>query len=226
MLEVKPGTILVYSDIGCAWAHLAVYRLHEARARLDLTDDVALDHRAFPLEVFNGRVTPKGILDAEVACLSELEPAARWETWSAPDHAYPVTLLPALEAVQAAKGQSLRASDQLDRALRVALFGESRTVSMRHEILDIAASCPDVDAGALAEAIDDGRARQDVMDQKKRAEQDDVNGSPHLFLPDGTSEHNPGIELSWEGPKGNKHPVVNEDRKEIYDELLKRAAGR
>ena len=226
MLEVKPGTILVYSDIGCAWAHLAVYRLHETRDRLDLSDDVVFDHRAFPLEVFNGRPTPKGILDAEVSSLRKLEPEAGWETWSVPDHEYPVTLLPALEAVQAAKDQSPTASEQLDRALRLALFHESRTISMRHEILEIAVSCPAVDAEALADAIDHGRARETVMDQKERAEGDDIQGSPHVFLADGTSAHNPGIEMSWEGEEGAKSPVVHEDRKEIYDELLLRAAGR
>lgn len=222
---MKPGTVLVYSDVGCPWAHLAVYRLHEARARLGLTDDIVLDHRAFPLEVFNGQTTPKPILDAEVELLSGVQPEAGWGQWDAPDHEYPVTLLPALEAIQAAKDQSLRASEQLDRALRVALFAESRTISMRHEILDIAASCPDVDEEALGAAIDRGRARRAVMDQKERAEQDDVRGSPHLFLPDGTSAHNPGIEMEWQGPKGNKRPVVLKDEPEIYEHLLKKTAG-
>ncbi|MCA1690698.1 MAG: DsbA family protein, partial [Actinobacteria bacterium] len=36
MESIAAGTIVVYSDIGCPWAHLAVYRLHAARRRLGL----------------------------------------------------------------------------------------------------------------------------------------------------------------------------------------------
>jgi len=36
MVEVAPGTIVVFSDIGCPWAHVAVWRLHDARRRLGL----------------------------------------------------------------------------------------------------------------------------------------------------------------------------------------------
>src|SRR4051812_46903483 len=107
MVAVEPRTIVVYSDIGCPWAHVAVYRLLRARARLDLDDRVTLDHRAFPLEVFNSQPTPKSILDAEIPVAGGVEPNAGWQTWQGAEHEYPVTMLPALEAVQAAKEQSL-----------------------------------------------------------------------------------------------------------------------
>ena len=71
----------------------------------------------------------------------------------------PVTTLLPLEAVQAAKSQNLAASEQLDRALRVALFAESRCISMLHVVLDLAKQCTHVDAVALEAQLHRGTAR-------------------------------------------------------------------
>jgi predicted DsbA family dithiol-disulfide isomerase len=185
------STIVVWSDIGCPWAHMAVARLHRIRHELGLDDIVRLDHRAFPLELFNERPTPKPQLDAETDELSAKEPAAGWQRWQRPDHEWPVTTLPALEAVQAAKHQSLEASEQLDRALRLAFFHDSRCISLRSVILDVAATCAAVDVDRLRVDLDDGRARRTVVDHYETAETEGVQGSPHLFLPDGTGKHNP-----------------------------------
>jgi predicted DsbA family dithiol-disulfide isomerase len=126
--------------------------------------------------------------------------------------------------VQAAKAQGLEAAEQLDRALRVGLFGRSKTISMRHVILELATECPGVDEGALETAMDEGSARSLVLDQKAAAEGSDVKGSPHLFLADGSDFHNPGIELEWEGDHGVGFPVVHSDRPEVYEEILLRAS--
>ena len=63
------------------------------------------------------------------------------------------------------------------------------------------------------------------MGQARSAESGRVNGSPHLFLPDGTDVHNPGIEMHWEGDHGKGFPVVDRDEPAIYEDLLRRAAG-
>jgi predicted DsbA family dithiol-disulfide isomerase len=224
MIEVPPGRIVVFADIGCPWAHVAVHRLHETRARLGLEDAVTFDVHAFPLEVVNGRPTPKHVLDAEIPVAGALEPDAGWQMWQRPEHEYPVTTLPALEAVYAAKEQGLRTSEGLDRALRRGFFGASLNVSMRHEILDAAATVPGLDAAELAAALDDGRARSALAADRSVAEGDDVAGSPHVFLPDGRSFHNPGIEMHWEGEHGEGFPVVDRDDRALYDELLATAA--
>src|SRR3954454_24996042 len=65
-------------------------------------------HRAFPLELLNEQVNPRPGGDSEIAVLGGLAPEAGWAMWHAPDWAYPSTVLPALEAVQAAKKQSYR----------------------------------------------------------------------------------------------------------------------
>ena len=68
--------IVVYSDIECPWAHIAVHRLHRERRRLGLDRELPVDHRAFPLELVNHQPTPKTILDAELPICEELEPDA------------------------------------------------------------------------------------------------------------------------------------------------------
>ncbi len=224
MFEIPRGRVVVFADIGCPWAHVAVHRLHETRAALGLEDRVVFDMHAFPLEVFNGRPTPKKVLDAEVPVTGALAPDAGWQMWQRPDHEYPVTMLPALEAVHAAKEQGPNVAEQLDRALRRGFFGASRNVSMRHEILDVAATVPGLDVDALAAALDDGRARAGLAADRGIAESDDVKGSPHVFLPGGDGFHNPGIEMHWEGEHGKGFPVVDRDDPSIYERLLETAA--
>ena len=218
------GTVVVWSDLTCPWAHVAVARLHRVRDELGLAGDVVLDHRAFPLELVNERPTPKLVLDAEVPVAGALEPGAGWGMWQRPAWEYPGTVLLALEAVQAAKEQSLRAGEALDRALRVAFFGQSRPIGLRHVVLEVAEECREVDAGVLGKCLDEGRARQALMDQAEVAAAGGITGSPHLFLPDGTDVHNPGLDVRWIGEKGTGFPVVDADDPGLYRDILRRAA--
>src|SRR5436190_1740591 len=218
-----PGTIVLWSDIACPWATLAVHRLRCARTRLGLDDHVVLDHRAFPLELVNGRCTPRRILGAEVPVAGSLAPEFGWKVWQAPDSEWPVTTLPALEAVQAAKAQGLGASERLDIELRKAFFAESRCISMRHVILDVAGSVSELDVDELAAALDDGRARDELIEQWRAQKDGPVKGSPHLFFSDGSDVANPGITLHWEGEHGSGFPVVDSYDPSIYETLLRRA---
>ena len=224
MITVQAGTLVVYSDIGCPWAHAAVSRLHRARTRLGLDEDVQFDHRSFPLELVNERPTPKLTLDAEIPVVGAMEPDAGWQLWKRPDYEYPVSTLLALEAVQLAKDQGLRASELLDRALRVAFFGQSRCISLRHVVLEVASECDGVDVDALVAGLDDGRARQRVLDQFARGCGNDVKGSPHVFSP-GLDAHNPGVKMRWDGEKEGGYPVVEDDDPSVYDDLLRASAS-
>ena len=224
-MDVAPGTIVVWSDLSCPFAHCAVSRLLRTRAELGLDGRVHLDHRAFPLELFNERPIPKVINDTEAPAVAAIEPQAGWQVWQRPDSEYPVTTLLALEAVQAAKAQGLAAGEQLDRALRVAFWEQSRCIGLWSVVLDAATSCPAVDVEALRAALLDGAARRTVFDHFEQARADEVKGSPHLFLPDGTDAHNPGLELHWEGKPGVGYPVVDADDPSVYRELVRRAAA-
>lgn len=186
---------------------------------------VVLDHRAFPLELFNAEVNPRPGVDSEVAVVGALEPDAGWQLCQAPDWTYPVTTLPALEAVQAAKGQGLNVSEALDRALRVAFWSQSRCISQRHIILEVAADTGVVDIAKLAESLDDGSSRRSVIDQFGVARSDRVRCSPHLFLADGTALANPGVSVQWHGSFGVGSPVVTCDDSGVYARLLRQAAG-
>jgi predicted DsbA family dithiol-disulfide isomerase len=217
-------TVTIWSDVGCPWASLLVWRLHARRAALGLEGTVRFDHRCFPLELFNERPTPRAIVDAEVEALAPLVPDAGWRAWWRDDSAYPVTTLPALEAVQAAKAQGPEVEERLDLALRQAFWRDARCVSLRHEIL-AAAESAGVDVAALTEALDSGTARRAVIDDWLAARDGAAEGSPHVFLPDGTGVVNPGVEQHWEGPKPGGKPVVDRDDPGALDDLLRRAAG-
>jgi len=129
-LTPRPGTIVIFSDTWCAFAHVAVYRLHESRRRLRLEERVTFDHRAFPMELLNGNPGSRPGSDSEVPSVGNREPAAGWQLWQDKDWLYPSSTLPALEAVQAAKAQSPKASEDLDLALRRAFLGR---VALHHE---------------------------------------------------------------------------------------------
>ena len=225
-MEVAPGVVAVWSDLGCPWSHAVVWRLHDARRRLGLQDRVRFDHHAFPLELFNDEPTPRWHVDVEAPVAQQLAPRAGWQPWSAPDSAWPVTLLPPMEAVQAAKFQSLTAAEELDRGLRRAFWAESRCISLRHVILEVATETDAVDVARLAEALDDGRARRNLIDDWRVARGHEVRGSAHLFAPDGTNAQNPGIEIAWrDDGAGGDEPAIVADDPEAIAELVRRAAG-
>ena len=225
-MNVAPGTVQVWSDPGCPWSHAVVWRLWEARRRLGLEERVHFDHHAFPLELFNSEPTPRAPREAEWPVAASLAPRAGWQSWSAPEHEWPVTMLPPMEAVQAAKLQSLAAGEELDRRLRRAFWGESRCISLRHVILEIATETDAVDAAALAQALDDGRARRALFDDWAVARTDEVRGSAHLFAPDGTNDQNPGITIDWtdDGSATGIYRIEADDPV-VIESLVRRAVG-
>ena len=222
-MDVAAGTAVLWTDLTCPWGTLAVHRFRQARARTGLEGQVHLDLRAFPLELINSRPTPRGIVEAEVVVVGARAPDFGWRLWQGDPSTYPGSVLLALEAVQAAKEQSLWASEELDYALRRAFFADSRPISIRPVVLEVAARCPGVDAVALEEALDAGGGRAAVLAQWRVSQGGEVRGSPHLFLPDGSDVHNPGIRMRWEGPKPGGFPVIESDDPSVYEDLLTRA---
>jgi predicted DsbA family dithiol-disulfide isomerase len=210
--------IVVVSDIGCPWAHIAVHRLVAERARRGLTVELPIDHRAFPLELVNGRPTPKELLDAEIAVCRELEPDAGWASPSEP-WSFPVTTLPALEAVQAAKAQSAELSATLDHELRTAMFRDWRCISVFPIVFEIAAEVAGLDVERLRGDVRAGEGRSQIWSDLERLVPV-VPGSPTFVLPDGSVHHNPGIEV--EG-LADGDPVVAEHDPGAVARLVERA---
>jgi predicted DsbA family dithiol-disulfide isomerase len=213
--------LVVYSDLVCPWATVVVLRLHEARARAGADDELALAHRAFPLELLLERPIARRVVDAEIPLCASLTPDFGWSLWQGRPEEYPVTSLPALEAVRAAGETSARAAEQLDLELRRAFFSRSRCISLRHEVLAAAADCPDVDVEHVAGALDTGRFRAAVMADLAAARAGAAPCSGTVVHPDGASICNPGTRTGWiGGPMPHGTPVLLDDDPTAYDELV------
>ncbi|XBB67835.1 DsbA family protein [Nocardioides sp. WV_118_6] len=221
LVNQDEGVLTVWSDIGCPWATLALHTLHHRARERDV--DLVVDHRAFPLELFNRRPTPKPVIDVEITAIAGLVPELGWRMWSRPDAEYAGTMLPALAAVQAAKQQGvggLRASDELDTALRRAFYEDGRCISLHTEVLEVAEQCPTVFVPALDKALQRGEGIADVFAQWHTAGELPVQGSPHLFLGDRYAEHNPGATYHWTAPPGTGFPRFDQYDEKWADAVL------
>ena len=221
--EVPDGSLVLVGDVMCGWATIALHRLYRARRAAGLDGRLTVDLQLFLLEDVNEMALSTKVIEPEKPVLGALETEIGMVPWQLDPSEYPVTSLPANEAVHAAKRQSPAASEQLDMALRLAFWRDSRCISMRHEILDVASGCSEVDLDVLRDDLDRGVARGPMM-QTYLACRDDVQGSPHLFLADGGDVHNPGVELHQEGSTGKGFIVVDHDDPGVWDGLVRRAA--
>jgi len=216
-----PSIVTVWSDIGCPWASLALHTLRSRAKEREV--DLLIDHRAFPLELFNSRPTPKAIIDVEVTAIAGLVPSMGWRLWSGREAEYVVSTLPPMAAVQAAKSPlvgGLRASSELDGALRHAFYVDGRCITVYSEILDVASTCESVDVDRLRVALESGAGYAEVFNHWHAAGSASVQGSPHLFVRDRYAEHNPGVNYHWTGPPGRGFPRFERYDTAWVDELL------
>jgi predicted DsbA family dithiol-disulfide isomerase len=190
---------------------------------MGLDDHVAFEYRLFLLEDVNRMALNTRTIEGEKPVVGQLVPELEFAPWQRDPSEFPVTSLLANEAVHAAQLQSDRAAEELDTALRLGFWRDSRCISMLHEILDLAATCPTVDTGALTAALEDGRARGGMM-HDYRAHSGDVQGSPHFFFADGTDVHNPGVEMHQVGEPGAGFLVLDSHDPSVYVEMVRRAA--
>ena len=221
-VRVRPGTVVVFSDVVCGWSTVALHRFYQARERAGLQEAVRVDHRLFALEDMNRSALPKRLVDSEIPVVGALAPDFGWKPWQGEPSTWPITSLLPNEAVHAAKRQSPQAAEELDMALRHAFFTDSRPISLLHEIVEVAGRCDAVDADALRRDLEEGAARAEMM-RGYRAHTDDVQARPHFFLSDGSDVHNPGIKLHFEGEPGAGFPVVDDDDPSAMDKLVQRA---
>ncbi len=223
LYNTTPGFVTVYAEVVCPFASLTLRGLRAARERLGI--DVQFDLRAYPLELIDRRPHDLGLIELEKPVLAELEPDLGWRRWRADPSTWPVTSLVALEAIQVASRPEVGgpvASDQLDAALRRALFLDSRCIALLPVVLEVAEECPDMDRGALAADLYHGLGRVAVIEQLGYAERKDVRASPHVFAPDGREWVNPGMELDHRGD----YPVVTRYDPGVYEEILRAAVQR
>lgn len=226
--EILP-TIEVFSDIHCPWGYLATFRLRQLEQ--EWQGRVRLAWRCLPLEVVNSRGTPKRIIDQELPYLLQVEPDIPARPWRRAEWEYPVTLLPAFEALKCAEAQGDQAAYTMNWALRRAFFAESRCISLRHVLIDIARESG-LDVARFTDDFDSGRYKHLVMEESERGWNIlKVNGSPTLVLPSGEQRPNPGTpELLWDadeqvvGFKAGDYP--ESDPLDIYRAILESATIR
>lgn len=201
LFNSDPRVISVWSDIGCPWATLAMHTLRETAA--DAERELAVDHRAFPLEMYNRRSTPKLVIEAEVVAIAGVAPDVGLLQWEADPSAYPVSTLAALEAVQVAKNDrigGLSVSTELDAALRRAMYTEHRCISILSEIEDVAANIDALDVDAFIESLYRGDGRRALVAQWHLSKADTIQGSPQILTAGGVNLHNPGVDYTWTAP--------------------------
>ncbi len=208
----------------CGWSTLALFRFYRARAAAGLDGRLSVDLQLFLLEDVNRTPLNTKMIEGEKPVVGALAEELGFKPWQPDPSEFPVTSLLANEAVHAAKDQSPAAAEQLDMALRLGFWRDSRCISMRHEILGIAQGCDRVDVDRLRVALDSGRARGPMMRTYLDC-RDAVQGSPHFFLPDGTDAANPGVTMHEVGEPGAGFYVVDSDDPQVYDDLVRRAAS-
>jgi predicted DsbA family dithiol-disulfide isomerase len=179
----QPVTIELYSDVHCPYAYLTTYRLR--RLRGEYADRVTITFRSLALEYVNRRPTPKFVLDNETPILMLEEPNIPYQPWHAPESEWPVTMWPAFEAVKCAERQSPALAAELDWAIRQAFFGDSRCISMRHVLFELAQQSG-LDMRRFGDDFDGGVTKRQVLEEAQAGwERLKVDGSPTLVLPSG-----------------------------------------
>src|SRR5688572_18498660 len=93
-----PVAVAFWADLSCPYAYLAHHRFR--RVLPEFAGRVALAHKSLALEYVNRQPTPKPDLDLETPILALDEPDLPYRPWRAPASEWPVTILPAFEAVK------------------------------------------------------------------------------------------------------------------------------
>jgi len=220
--DAGPGVITVYSDIVCPWAHLALHRLRDALGRSGADDTVVIAHRAFPLEVLNGRPTPFDAFDRAVAMGRSIAPDAGWERWDGPEWSFPSSSILALEAVQAAAAQDPTRADLVDHAMRTAFWVHHKCIAAMPVVLEVLETTGGVDFDAAAAELWSGRPRAALRHHTDTAKSAAVEASPHVIvkgLDDARSWTNPGITTT--GPP--EHFDIATDDPTVFDDIVEYA---
>ena len=187
----EPATIDLYSDVHCPYAYITAFRLRKLRG--EYQGRVVIGYKSLSLEYVNKRPTPKVVLDNETPLLMLEEPEIPYQPWGRPVSEWPVTMWPAFEAIKCAERQSPELAAELDWAIRTAFFADSRCISMRHVLFELAEQAG-LDMRRFADDFDNGAAKRQVLAEAQAGwEQLKVEGSPTFVLPSGKQVSYPAL---------------------------------
>jgi predicted DsbA family dithiol-disulfide isomerase len=226
----EPIAVAFWGDLSCPFAYVAHYRLR--RIFPEYAGKVALAHKSLALEYVNREPTPKPVIDLETPFLALAEPDLPYRPWRAAASEWPVTILPAFEAVACAERQGLERADDLAWAIRIAFFRDSRCVSLRHVLLELADEVG-LETDRFVADFDGGTARRRVIEEAREGwERQKLPGSPTIVLPDGERYDGdalglPNVELDHAQGRRPIHwqpaPCTGDDCLDILRRVLDRA---
>jgi predicted DsbA family dithiol-disulfide isomerase len=209
------NAVVVYSDLRCPWAHVAVHRLLTEVELRGVASELHVDHRWFPLDR-DAMPSDLDALDRKVQPIRELAPEAGWRAWAGSSARFPDSSELAAAWVQGAKRASPAASVALDRSLRTALFADGRDLADEAVLADIAAGVDGLDVETVRSEVASGRPAAELERHAELAQSDLVPASPTIVLADGTTWTNPGIEFHTE----DGVPSVDRDDPDVYGEIV------
>jgi len=173
----------LYSDVHCPYAYITTYRLRQLRD--EYAGKITIVHRSLALEYVNRRGTPNNIINAETPILMLQELDIPYHPWHRPLSEWPVTMWPAFEAIKCAEQQGPTQADDLDWAIRKAFFAESRCISMRHVLFELAEEVG-LEMTHFTNAFDNGTYKRQVLKEAQMGwETLKVEGSPTFVLTSG-----------------------------------------
>jgi predicted DsbA family dithiol-disulfide isomerase len=222
--------IEIYSSLECPYAYLATYRLRQVWP--EYAGRVRLVWRALSLEYINQRGVSKLTHDAELAFFPQIEPALPLQAWTRPTWEWPVTMWPAFEALACAQAQNDEAALAMSWVLRHAFFAQGRSLSLRHELMaiaaEVAAEAP-LELARFEEDWDSGRYKGNVIAESQHGWHDlKVNGSVTFVLPGSRQVTNPAIgEIDFDEANNvlrNYAPYAG-DPLAVYREMLEDVVG-
>ncbi len=192
----------LFADLHCPHAYLTRFRLRELEETY--RDKIAFRSRALSIELYDQKPTPKHILDVETPMLAQLEEELPFRPWpEGRTSAWPVTFLPAFEAVKAAEAIDPDKAWDLDWRIRTAFFDEHACVSMRWVLADLAEDVG-LDREAFLAEWDSGAHRPTVLAEAEEGwHEEGFTHSPSIRLPDGTGHVNPGGHWTEMDPEQN-----------------------
>lgn len=220
----------LYSDVHCPYAYLTAYRLRKLRD--EYAGKITIVRRSLALEYVNRRPTPKNIINAETPILMLEEPDIPYHPWHRPLSEWPVTMWPVFEAIKCAERQGPEYVAELDWAVRKAFFAESRCISMRHVLFELAEEAG-LDMARFAEAFDNGTTKRQVLQEAQMGwETLKVEGSPTFVLPSGEQVSYLALPKVKMDPERNYRaravepsPCSGERCLDLYRQLFDKALG-
>jgi predicted DsbA family dithiol-disulfide isomerase len=182
-------TVEFFSDLHCPHAYLTRYRLRDVEGALP--SNVRFVSRCLSIEVDSQRPVPKPILDVETPLIAHLDDGLPYEPWpEAKTSRFPVTFLPAFEAVKAAEAIDVERAGALDWRIREAFFAEHACVALRSTLADLAEDVG-FDRDTFLDVFDEGHREAVLSETNEGWYEEGFSHSPAIRLPDGTTHVNP-----------------------------------